>query len=228
MKIVLENVPFEYDLGCKLLKLKGGESPFEELSDIWNDIKELSFGEIAQLTNLEQRRIAVNYMGIDRLVKEIKPTLLDSQTLEKTTTWINEKGVMETIKFSDTYELYEVTPEMLFGEQSNSRFNARRDNQYYIRCKDTSTDREYLIWVDINAVHRTNGGNEWNMDKVIEQVNAIQCIAWTIMTDVPQGNIEKILRQGDCILVKPKNNSYLKGERHLTEEEYKTLLEIES
>jgi hypothetical protein len=226
MKIVLENVPFEYDLGCKLLKLKGGESPFEELSDIWNDIKPLSFGEIAQLSNLEQRRIAINYLGIDRLVKEINPTLIDSQTLEKTTTWVNEKGVMETIKFSDTYELYEVTQESLGIEVS--RFTQRQNNQYYIKCKDTSTDREYLIWVDLRAVHRTNGGNEWDFDRIIEEVNAIQCIAWTIMTDVPQGNIEKILRQGDCILVKPKNKNYNSEERHLTEEEYKTLLEVES
>ena len=60
MKIVIDNVQFAYDTGCKLLKLKGGESPFEELSDIWQDIVPLSFTEIAQLENLEQLIFSLN------------------------------------------------------------------------------------------------------------------------------------------------------------------------
>ena len=69
MKIIIENHSIPYDLGCKLLKLKGGDSPFEELSDIWNDIVPLTFSEIAQIENLEHRRIAIGYFGIDKLIK---------------------------------------------------------------------------------------------------------------------------------------------------------------
>jgi hypothetical protein len=44
-------------------------------------------------------------------------------------------------------------------------------------------------------------------------------------------NIEKIIRQGDCILIKPKNIELVTDNspvRHLTEEEYKYLLVAES
>jgi hypothetical protein len=46
---------------------------------------------------------------------------------------------------------------------------------------------------------------------------------------VPQGKIAKIIRQGDCILIKPKGKyEPLSTPRHLTEKEYKTLLVAES
>jgi hypothetical protein len=54
-------------------------------------------------------------------------------------------------------------------------------------------------------------------------------IAWTITTNVPQGNIEDIIRQGDCILIKPQGKyEPLNRARHLTEVEYKTLISAES
>jgi hypothetical protein len=96
-----------------------------------------------------------------------------------------------------------------------------------VKCKDTSTDREYFIWVDLNSVYRTNNENSWNFEKT--KVNAIQCVAWTIQTDIEEGNIEKIIRQGDCILIKPKSLTKGSGRvRHLTEKEYKELLVAES
>jgi len=226
MKIILENTQFDYDNGVKILKLKGGDSPFEALNDIWNDIVPMTFKEIAQLTNVEQRRIAINYMGIDKLVSQVKPKLLDRQVIDKTTTWITENGEVETLNFKDTYELYEVKREVLLGDKA---FNALNEF-YYVKFKDTSTDREYMIWVDIRSVCNTNEINMWR-DDWVKKVTATQCIAWTIMTNVPKGNIEKIVRQGDCIMIKPKDKSISNvnnAQRHLTEEEYLSLLELES
>jgi hypothetical protein len=103
---------------------------------------------------------------------------------------------------------------------------------YYVKCKDTSTDREYLIWVDLNSVWNVKCENDkklnrWQFD--IDKINAIDCIAWTIQTDIPQGNIEKIVRQGDCIMIKPKGKyETLNKERHLSKEEYLELLVAES
>jgi hypothetical protein len=96
-----------------------------------------------------------------------------------------------------------------------------------VKLKDTSTDRNYFIWVEPQSVYNTNNENRWGYD--IKKINAIQCIAWTIQTNVPQGSIEKIIRQGDCILIKP-NGKYepLDSARHLTEKEYKELLVAES
>jgi hypothetical protein len=72
----------------------------------------------------------------------------------------------------------------------------------------------------------TNGKSTW--DTKIEDVSPIECVAWTITTNVAEGNIEKIVRQGDCIMIKPKEMVFEDRQRHLTEKEYKQLLVLES
>jgi hypothetical protein len=100
-------------------------------------------------------------------------------------------------------------------------------DSYFVKCKDTSTDRNYFIWIEPQSVYRTNTEKIWEYE--LSKINAIQCIAWTIQTNVPQGKIEKIIRQGDCVLIKPKGKyEPLNTPRHLTENEYKTLLVAES
>jgi hypothetical protein len=206
------------------LKLKHETPPFEEVKDIWDSIKPLSFVDIAKLKNLEERRIGILYLGLDRIVKEVNPTLISKRTLEKTTNFFDKDGNHITKTINDTYELFEVSGEVFSQGLDNWR---RVQNSYYVKCKDTSTDREYLIWVDLRSVAETNGLNRWSVN--VEEMTPIQCIAWTIQTNVPKGNIEKIIRQGDCVLVKPKNpNDLLSEARHLTEEEYIELLVAES
>ena len=225
MKIVIENVKFGYDEGCKLLKLKHETCPYPQLEEIWNDIVPLSFKEIAKFENLEQRRIGIVCLGLDRLVNEVNPRLISKKTLRKKANFIDKDGKHITKSFNDTYELYEVNGEY-FSEGLSSGWRMV-ENAYYIKCKDTSTDREYLIWVDLKSVNETNGGSRWSFD--LDKINAIQCVAWTIQTNVPEGNIEKIIRQGDCVLVKPKNpKDLLDSPRHLTEKEYIKLLVAES
>ena len=225
--IIVNNTKFTYGIGCRMLKLKYDEPPFEDenLKDLWNDIVPLTFKEIARFKNLEERRVGIACLGLERLIAEVKPTLINSQTLKKQTTWINHKGELIKKGFNDTYELYKVD-----GEKLSNGFENKWDkieDAYYIKCKDTSTDREYLIWVDIASVLRTNGIEvTWHSDKT---PTPIQCVAWTIQTNIPSGKIEKIVRQGDCIMIKPKGKYLpLETERHLTEKEYKTLLVAES
>ena len=224
MQIVINNQKFPYDMGCRLLKLKHKDCPMEQLEDIWNDIVPMSFKEIAKLPNLEQRRVGVLCLGLERLASEVQPKLLSKKTLKKSTTWVDVNGNFVTTKFNDTYELYEVS-----GEYFNEGLQGwnKMENAYFVKLKDTSTDRTYFIWVEPRSVYNTNNDNRWNYE--LKKINAIQCIAWTIQTNVPQGSIEKIIRQGDCILIKP-NGKYepLKSARHLTEKEYKTLLVAES
>jgi hypothetical protein len=226
-KIVISNVDFPFDLGCRVLKLKyKDECPMAQLEDFWNDIVPASFSDIALLPNLEQRRIGIVHLGIDNIVKSVNPKLLSKETIKKQTSWINEQGELVEHKFNDTYELYEVDGEVFSQGIENSW--RKMDNCHYIRCKDTSTDREYLIWVDLQSVYRTNElGDMWNWDK--NKINATQCIAWTIQTNVPKGKIDKIIRQGDCVMIKPKGNyEPLITARHLTEKEYLKLLVAES
>ena len=230
MKIVIENIPFKFDVGCRLLKLKHEDCPFEQLSDIWNDIEPLTFREIGELENLEQRRVGVLCMGLERLAEQINPTLLDRQTIEKVSNFIDSNGKLVKEKYQDTYELYEVKGEV-FGK---SQWGATMNDCHFVKFKDTSTDRMYMIWVDLSSVARTNFAEKnsyfYYSDEMKYKINAIQCISWTIQTNVDEGNIKEILRQGDCVFVKPKDSSkpMLDSARHLTEKEYRKLLVAES
>jgi len=229
MKIIIDNAKFDFNIGCKVLKAKYDICPtqFEEtLGDMWNDIVPITFQEISkEIKNIESRRVAIGSLGIENVIKQVNPKLVDKQTLSKQTTWINGEGVLETKKFKDTYELYMVVNEDLYKDVENARWFSN-ENIYFVKCKCTSTNREYYIWVDKRSVQQTNRDKGSWIDKPI---NAIQAIAWTIQTNIEEGGIEKIVRQGDCILLKPFNDdSRMRGERHLTEEEYKTLLVAES
>lgn len=225
MKIIINNTQFSYDIGCRLLKLKHDVCPMSELEDIWDDIVPMTFKEIAMFKNIEERRIAILCLGLERLISEVKPKLIDTKTIKKTTTWVGNDGELIKMKFNDTYELYEVDGEYL-NEGLNSKWN-KIDNSYYVKLKDTSTDRNYFIWIEPRSVYLTNNENSYGFK--IEKINAIQSIAWTIQTNVPVGSIEKIIRQGDCVLIKPKGKyTPLSSERHLTEKEYRKLIVAES
>lgn len=232
MKIVIENLTFPYDTGCRLLKLKYEKCPFPELEEFWNDIKPMTFKEIASLPNLEHRRVGILCLGLERLAEEVKPKLLDRQVIKKRTTWVVDDK-LEKHYFDDVYELFEVDGEY---------FNDGIKNEYekvqpchFVKCKDTSTDRNYFIWVDLQDVWNNNcspyGYKVWSSRGLEEEkkkdVNAIMCIAWTIQTNIPKGGISKIIRQGDCVMIKPRTAERVTA-RHLTEKEYRTLLIAES
>ena len=229
MKIIIENTRFDYNIGCRLLKTKYGNVPFKGLEDIWEDIVPITFKEISmEIQNIEQRRIAVGCLGLEKIYKEVNPKLVSSKTILKETFWVGENGELIKKEFSDTYELYKVEGN-IWGEGTDFGWRTPQD-VHFVKCKDTSTDREYFIWVDAQSVYRTNKPNEWlssstDFGKVI---NPIQAIAWTIQTDIKEGGIEKIVRQGDCVLIKKKKNSERGSVRHLTEKEYLKLLVAES
>lgn len=224
-EIVIDNQKFDFNTGVRLLKLKHTECPFEQLSDFWDEIVPLTFKDIAQFENLEKRRIGINYLGLERLIESVKPTLVESKTLKKSTSWIDANGELVEHEYDDTYELYSVSKD--YFNEGITGWNKMREDVYYVKCKDTSTDREYLIWVDADSVNLTNGGSRWDTSN--EHLNAINAIAWTIQVDVAKGDIDKIIRQGDCILVKPKPDAeMLDSPRHLTGEEYLSLIVAES
>lgn len=235
MKIIINNTEFSYNIGCKLLKAKYEECPkWFNQPEIWDDIVPITFKEIAsEISNIEQRRIAIGCLGLENLVKEVKPKMIGSETLKKKTTFVKLDGKLETIKFEDTYKLFEVSGESLGLTDRSER------NFHYVQCKDTSTDREYLIWIDAMSVYRANnpGQSTSSSEDYGKKITPIQAIAWTIQTNVDTDNIEKLIRQGDCVLIKIKQSSkfkgdtygkFLEGSRHLTEQEYRKLLVLES
>lgn len=230
-KIVIENITFDLELGKRLLKLKYNTCPFPELESEWDNIQPISFAEIAELDNLEERRVGVLCLGIERLAEQVSPTLLHKAVVKKTNTVVNEKGELETYEFDDVYELFEVNGDVFNKNQKNS-WNRMRDC-HFVKCKDTSTNREYMIWVDIASVFLTNNETKsyYDEERDRDKVNAVQAIAWTIQTNIAKGDIKKIVRQGDCVLIKPKNKKdliTLSQPRHLTEKEYLSLMVAES
>lgn len=232
MKLRIDQVLFEdFDLGCKILKLKyKDECPLNVLKESWDSIVVPKFSEIALLRNLEQRRIGIKYLGIEGILKEVKPKLIDKSTISKSREYIDEKGKIVVKSYDDTYELFKVDGKH-FSAEGENRNGAFRPMQsvYYVRCKDTSTDREYMIWVDMHRIESLYTGSTSPFQEVKGKYTAIQAIAWTITTRVPAGDIEKIIRQGDCILVKPKGEcKLLDTPRHLTSSEYRELLVNES
>lgn len=229
MKIIIENTSFDYNIGCRLLKTKYRNVPFKGLEDIWEHIVPITFKEIAtEIQNIEQRRVAVGCLGLENIYKEVNPTLIKSETISKETFWVGENGELIKKNFEDTYELYQVNGNV-WGEGAKVVWR-KPENVHFIKFKDTSTDREYFIWVDAQSVYRTNNQDSWlnRGEDFGSKITPIQAIAWTIQTDIKEGGIEKIVRQGDCVLIKKNKKSESGSVRHLTEEEYRTLLVYES
>lgn len=214
MKLIISNRKIDVNLGFRILKTRtpdydkcGVVHPF--LEETWDSIEPLSFGEIATIPNVEERRIAFLSFGTERLLKEVDPMLINRKVLHKTVEWINgETGKKESRKIADTYEVWQVDRDKLNISER------QRDDYYFLKCWCTSSGREYIIWLP--AVF----------------TDALEAVAWTFTTNLREEAIEKIIRQGDCILFKVKESvgdPYTSwGVRHLSKEEYVSKLTYES
>lgn len=220
MEIIIDNVPFAFDMGAKVCKIGNIEIDGLDLTNV----EPITFEEISMLRNIEQRRIAINYLGTEKLLASIEPELVSKEVLKKSLTYVGDDGMSNTINIEDTYELYKVSAEKLFSDSAR-----HLRSEYYVKCKDTSTDREYIIWVDVEEVARTNNIGVWGIRNGDSKIDAIQAIAWTIQTNVVKDNIKQIIRQGDCVFVEPRDTTLLLGDlRSITKEEYIHLLKLES
>lgn len=226
MKVIISNTEFEFTIGCKILRLKYQECPSPELQEIWDGIPLATLPEIAAIPDIYQRRVAMNCMGIERLIQSVQPRLVNRKSITKKTMYTDQSGQLIQKEFTDTYELYEVDSGN-FNPPSLWEFERRFGNMYFVKFRDTSTGKENVIWVSPESIYETNR-NKKRRYRSIRDINAVQAIAWTITTDVPVGGIEKIVRQGDCILVKQRNHTPRGIFRHLTAKEYRTFLSAES
>ena len=231
MNVIIDDTWFPFDTGIRLLKTKYAECIFPEIADIWDRIEPLRLVEINDSFVLfEHKRIAFRCLGIERLITEVKPVLICSETVSKTTTWLESDGTFTRHDYSDTYELFRVRWSDLFGNTDPADIpHTSKVSHHFVKCRDTSTGREHVIWVDILDIHRTNHDETTgpfpsgiSRRRTEQHVNPVQAIAWTITTNIPFGNIDRIMRQGDCILIRPiRPEERLKEPRHLTELEYR-------
>lgn len=206
--IIINNREFDFDIGCKLLKVKYKECPFGEILDIWNDIIPAEFKDIALISNIELRRVALEILDINEIINNLDVTLVNEGAINRKNKWkISENEYLEYF-VTEKYALYILSDsaKLMVGLPTWLDY-------YFLKFKDTSTDREYILWVD-------NVGND-----------AIASIANTFKTEVKEGYIDKIVRQGDCMRIKINNSideSKLPFERGLTKDEYINLVVNES
>ena len=166
----------------------------EEIERIFNSVEPITAKEALTKynENAEKRMIALRWIGAEGLMKDLEAELVDSQTIIKK----QEKTIFlgdghpdpdnpkhkdpslyrkEPVEYEDTYELYRIA-----GGQLDIR-----DQEYIYICKmkDTSTDREYFLFVDSNV----EGATE----------DAISAIASTLRTVDENGNLGNPLSKED-------------------------------
>lgn len=210
---VLNNVEFDLDTAVRILKSRyksyqdcGIVSP--EIESLWETATPITFSEIGRFDDIDKKRAAFGVFGISNLIKELNPESIDKQTLTKNICYIDESGKLQEKTINDTYELFMVNGKLL---------GLFEKELYFVKFYCTSTGKQYIAWVNFR----------YNDSK-----DAITAIATTFNTTVMPEAIDYIIRQGDCILVRIKDNyknkNYKTYKRHLTKDEYLKKLKYES
>lgn len=195
-----------------------GLNDFDQfVQECWNKIKPVTVEEALMLENTEERRTYFDAIGIEKLFKQLDPTLLDRQVIKKKRQRWDDEFKEYTYEFEDVYELYEIDGEKLYDKD---RWGNKPNHVYAVRCWCTTTNREYWLYVTKEAAI----GQDWWHTNPKDEPDAIRAIAWTVRVDVPEENIEKIYRQGDIIVVKmtdaAKHTEHTFRPYHLTKEQY--------
>lgn len=176
----------------------------------WDTTNEITVAEAFAEKNIEIRRLYFKAIGVIDLFKELRPTLIHKQVLEKEgISWL-ENGTEIPITMRDEYELYSIHGERLFPEETSS-WRTANATVYAVRCWCSTTGREYWIYVPRH---------------VGEKGDALEAIAWTVQLNITKP--EYIYRQGDIILAKHSEKSEPCPPYHLTAKEYVNLLKAES
>ena len=196
------------------------------VQEMWEDIIPLTVEEAFSEKNAETRRIYFDCLGVERIFKAAKPVLLDRQVIKKKRHRWDDKNDPWLHEFEDEYNLYSIDPVNLFATSDMSKWQLERGatSKYIaVRCKCTSTQREY--WIYVPEENTLTKGNIWDK-KSEKKYDAIQAIAWTIRIDIT--NPERIYRQGDIIVAKESAESEVVKAYHLSKEQYLQLMYSET
>lgn len=189
------------------------------VNDMWDSITPVTVEEALQQTNTEDRRTYFDAIGVEKLFKQLNPTLKNRQVIKKKRTRWDDNNDSYEYEFEDVYELYEMPGEKLF---TTDRWNNKPRPVYAVRCWCTTTNREYWLYVPVEAAAGTSW---WNIENAT--YDAIRAIAWTIRIDVDMP--ERIYRQGDIIIVKKgPNTTDVQPSRHLDKDQYLSLMYSET
>jgi len=132
----------------------------KQIKEEYNDKEPYSPKEVFQLfSNQEQKMCLLSLFAPEDIAKSLDSVVVNTQTITKKQTrtvimdrdnqndktnldklQIDNVG-LETIEYDDTYELH----------RSDSKVLGTQNDVYFVKCKDTSTDRVYYLFVDPNA-----------------------------------------------------------------------------
>jgi len=195
---------------------------FEAIQEAWNTAPAITLQKAFTTPNLEHRRIIFNALGVEKLMAELEPELVDKQTIERINLEYDNYGNEHSKILTDTYELYKIDGKKLLKDMpvdERPRFAARRDEDVFaVKCKDASTDREYWIYVTTEAA---------------KERDAISAIAWTYQMK-NYLHTEAIYRQGEVIIAKhDETQEPIKPARwaqfyHLSKEDYMNKIKAQS
>ena len=196
------------------------------VEEMWDSIVPITIQEAFSERNAERRRVYFDCIGVEKIFKNLNPKSLDKQVIKKKRHRWDEKNEPWTHEFEDEYELFSIDPKELYATSDLSDWQKQRQATKYVavRCKCTSTQREYWIYVpEEEAI--CNGARVWDDDKK-KRYDAIKAIAWTIRIDIT--NPERVYRQGDIIVAMESGNSKKVTPYHLNKEQYLSLVYSET
>lgn len=189
------------------------------VKEVWDSVEPVTIEDAFKQANTEARRTYFDAIGIQKIFKELGPELKDRQVIKKKRTRWDDKNTEYEYEFEDIYELYQIDGKKLFG---SDKWGNSANPVFAVRCWCTTTNREYWLYVSIEAAT----GQRWWSVSSTPKYDAIQAIAWTIRLDI--SDPERIYRQGDIIVAKKSDKSKDVNPYHLNKEQYLKLMYSET
>lgn len=172
----------------------------EELKRVWESTEPMGAKRALRYNNMERRMVALRYIGAQGLINELGGYMIDRQTVRKKQKKVIYKGKdqrdkirdrnpdnYETIdvEYEDTYTLYRIEVDKIVTRPRFLNF----EQQYIYVCsmKDTSTERQYYIFVD---------------PEYGEKEDAILAISSTLRTVGDDGKISQPLSKQEYLKLK--------------------------
>jgi len=230
----ISGISFDPGMGSRLLDIKnmGMSVPEGVVSEAMDGHP--ASRQLVRLFSGDANRLsaALRALGVNGLLRDRTPELIHQETLYKMIRFVGPEGNLDTMWIHDTYRLLRIVMEDVRVRDIRDR-PIENLTLYYVEFNDTSTGKLYRMCVDMRiplSVKLNRDMVELNPGEHLESMNAVDAIASSITTHVREGEIGKIIRQGDCILIKPLKSSEnpVDFSRHLRGDEYRRLLVWES
>lgn len=177
----------------------------------WDDLEPVKISDVMKLSNDANTRREIFQFFPTRLL------FVDAQVVHNTmkiTTQVDENGVERTVE--NIYKLVRKKATDILGREV--RINPGREYIYAVKVECVTTGKDYYLMVDPTADFCKEG-----------KFNAAAAVAWTALC--PISNPKGLIRQGEVMIwLKNKDSRLLNAEdrKHLTEQEYFSLLQFQS